>query len=166
MVNSTKTTDILFSNKTKLKNKNVKFRNIPVKWSNHRYLVKVYQTYTRNTNQSQRCKVHYLPTYQLEKSSATEYENIHIQNIHQTHIILYASLVWSTNISNRNWTKLEALQSVTLRMVTGSDGYISNYTIRKILNILSIQKSDSKRQNSINTSNIQFKLQTYLEYLK
>ena len=62
-------------------------------------------------------------------------------------IILYASPSWAPNISKASWTKLESFQSKMLRMITGSDWYVSNHTIRSSLNILWIKDSVNLETN-------------------
>jgi len=45
-------------------------------------------------------------------------------------ITLYAAPVWAANISNSSWNKLKRLQTSTLRMVTGSQWFVSNLTVK------------------------------------
>lgn len=47
---------------------------------------------------------------------------------------------WTSNISDTNWKKIEALQSNALRQITGHNWYVVNKTIRNTLKIQSLQK--------------------------
>lgn len=53
-------------------------------------------------------------------------------------ILIYACL--SSKISNTNSSKIESVQSITLRKITNLHYYVFNYTIRKPYQILSIAK--------------------------
>jgi len=61
-------------------------------------------------------------------------------------ILLYA---WAQNITKTSWTKLEAFHSKTLRMVTGSNWFVSNPAIRMSLNMPSIDDTIKSQRTKI-----------------
>jgi len=74
--------------------------------------------------------------------------NLYIYKAYIKPIILYASPSWTVNISKAIWKKLEAIQSKTMRTITGSGWYVSNHTIRSSLKyILSIRDSINLETN-------------------
>lgn len=69
---------------------------------------------------------------------------------------MYASSVWSSNLSKTNLLKLEQIQSKTLRNIFDLPWFVNNLAIRKEANIKSIseliiQCSDKLIQNIISS---------------
>lgn len=57
--------------------------------------------------------------------------------------ITYAGPAWAAQISNSNWEKIEAIQNISLRTITGLPWYVRNTTLKTSLSIPSI-KDDIK----------------------
>jgi hypothetical protein len=63
-------------------------------------------------------------------------------------IITYAGLAWAALISNANWRRLEVVQNIAHRTITGSPWFVRNTVISKSSQIPSIQSTIT--QNSKN----------------
>jgi len=81
-----------------------------------------------------------------KRSTLSTLSKLHIFKTYIRPILTYAGPAWTANISNRNWAKLEAVQSTTLRQITGMDWYVSNDTIRNSLKILPLKEYLSKNK--------------------
>lgn len=55
--------------------------------------------------------------------------------------LLYTSPAWSANLSQNSWSKLKAIQLKILWIITDQSWFISNLTIQKSAEIISIQDS-------------------------
>uniref|UniRef100_A0A2S2N7M6 Putative RNA-directed DNA polymerase n=1 Tax=Schizaphis graminum TaxID=13262 RepID=A0A2S2N7M6_SCHGA len=154
-LNPSKTKAIMFSNKPLYQAKTLHFENTQIKWSN---TVK----YLGVTIDSKLNFVNHIKTT-LHKASEAKFSlfplinkfsplplktKLYISNMYIRPIIMYASPVWSSNLSNSSWQKLETFQSKVLRLLTGSDWYVSNHTIRSSLNMLSIKDTVNKEKNA------------------
>lgn len=56
-------------------------------------------------------------------------------------VLTYAGPPWGALISKDNWEKLESVQSIALRTITGSPWYIRNSTVLNSLGLKSMQES-------------------------
>jgi len=74
---------------------------------------------------------------------------LYLYNTYIKPILLYASPAWSQNLTKTSWTKLEAFQSKTLRLITGSDWFVSNHSIRMSLNIPTLNAAIKNERSKI-----------------
>jgi len=56
-------------------------------------------------------------------------------------ILTYASPAWGALISKHSWTKLETVQNIALRTITGTPWYVRNDVLRRSLHIKTIKES-------------------------
>ncbi|CAI6348281.1 unnamed protein product [Macrosiphum euphorbiae] len=71
-------------------------------------------------------------------------------------IITYAGPAWGALISTANWRRLEAVQSIALRIITGSPWFVRNTVISKSSQVPSIQSTITQ-----NSKNMFIKLQQF-----
>jgi hypothetical protein len=62
-----------------------------------------------------------------------------IYKIYIRPILLYAAPVWRNNISPSTWRKIEAIQNIALRTITGAHYLTSNHNLRRSSGISSLQ---------------------------
>jgi len=148
-LNTSKTQAIMFTNRSTHQSNTLHFENISVLWSNlvkylgvtidnkFNFAKHLYSSVQKATG----AKFSLFPL--INKLSPLPLKTkLYIFKKYIKPIILYASPSWTPTISKASWTKLEAFQPKTLRMITGSDWYVSNHTIRSSSNkLLSIKDS-------------------------
>lgn len=79
-----------------------------------------------------------------QKSPLSLNTKLYIYKSYTRPIILYViSSAWSVNLSRSNWEKLEALGTIH-RLITGSDWFVYNFSIRNSLKILSSKETALK----------------------
>jgi len=153
-LNPSKTQAIMFTNRSTHQSNNLHFENTAVLWSNSvKYLgvtidnkLKFAKHLNSSIQKATGAKFSLFPL--INKLSPLPVKTkLYIYKTYIKPIILYASPSWTANISKTSWTKLETFQSKTLRMITGSDWYVSNHTIRSSLNVLSIKDSVNLETN-------------------
>ncbi|CAI6374197.1 unnamed protein product [Macrosiphum euphorbiae] len=139
-INPLKTSAIMFSNKQTRAGDCVKFGDTPIKWSNNiKYLgVTIdkklsFSTHVKNIITKAKGAKHSLFPLINKRSPLSTISKLHIFKTYIRPILTYAGPAWTANISNSSWSKLEAVQSTTLRQITGLDWYVSNDTIRSSL---------------------------------
>jgi len=162
-INPSKTSAIFFSNKSTLNTPKPKVLNTPVSWSHSiRYLGVIID---RNLNFSAHAKSvvnktkaagHLLFPMINKKSPLSVRTKLYIFKAYMRPILTYASPAWASNISNSNWSRIEAVQNKTLRQITDLPFFVSNHSIRKSTNIPSIREfinaTSTKLQLSISSS--------------
>lgn len=152
-VNSTKTTAIMFINRSMYEEKEVKFGNASIKWSDSvKYLRIIISLKLSFTNQiktairkAKGAKLFLYP-FINQLSSLQLRTKIYFYKTYIWLIILYAVPAWSRNILDSSWKKLEPLQTTTLttlKWILRSDWYVTNHTIRTLFNIPLIKETIS-----------------------
>jgi len=78
----------------------------------------------------------------------------HLQNVHQTNYYLRRPSMGGPIISNANWRRLETVQNILLRTITGSPWFVRNTVISNLTQIPPIQSAII-----LNSKNMFFKLE-------
>jgi hypothetical protein len=150
-INPSKTKAILFSHKSSLDSNKIKFYDSPIDWSPAiKYLgVTIdrklnFVTHVNNTvNKAKAAKSLLYPLIN-PRSPLPLSIKLYIYKAYIRPIILYAAPTWTSNLSTKSWSKLEKVQSITLRQITNSPWFVSNKTIRSSASITSIKDLISK----------------------
>jgi len=66
---------------------------------------------------------------------------IQLYTIYIKPILRYASVAWAPQLSQSNWQKLEALQNIAFRTITGAYYLTTNEVIRQSADVLSISET-------------------------
>lgn len=153
-INPTKTSAILFSNKSTIRSSKIKIHNTPIKWSSSiKYLgitidkkLNFSKHLSTTLNKAQAARFSLYPVINFGSNLPLSMK-LHIYKSYIRPIATYASEAWFSNLSQSNIIKLEAFQSKILRSITNLPWFVSNKTIQKSVNIPSISefsKSTSK----------------------
>lgn len=147
-LNIGKTEAILFGALPKQKTKKIKIQNQPIEWKQKiKYLgitidhnLKMHHHATNAINKAKGVRAALYPVIN-SRSPIPIKTRLQIYSIYIKPVLLYGSVAWSTHISNSNWTKIEAVQNIALRVITGAQYYISNETLRKSTQLPSLYEA-------------------------
>lgn len=141
-VNVSKTVAVIFGLTTTNQNVKLVLQGQTIDWSTHAKYLGVILDQKLNMNRHihytiQRARGARAALYPiLNKNSPLPLATkVAIFKIYIKPIILYASPTWRHKISYSNWTKLEAIQSVALRTMTGAHYLTSNQNLRNSVRI-------------------------------
>jgi len=162
-LNPSKTNAILFSNKSPINTPKPKILNTQINWSTSiTYLgVKIdrnlnFGKHVRLATQKSKAAAYLLFPMLNQKSPLSIQTKVFIYKMYIRPILTYACSAWSSNLSPTSWASVEAVQAIILRRLTDLPYFVSNYSIRKSLNIPSIKEfSDSstlKLKSNISSS--------------
>jgi len=147
-LNIDKTEAIIFGSKRKKHLRQIKIQNQAVKWKNQiKYLgVTMDSKLTMNghikttTQKAKGVRASLYPI--LNRNSPIPLRTrIQLYTIYIKPILLYASVVWAPQLSQSNWQKLESVQNIALRTITGAHYLTTNVAIRQSADILSIMET-------------------------
>lgn len=139
-INPSKTTTILFSNKsTKFTNK-IQIQNKHINWAySTKYLgihidknLKFSKQTSHAINKAKGVKNLLFPLIN-SKSPLPFKMKLYLYTAYIKPTLLYAAPCWTKNLTKSNWTKIEAIQSTSFRTITDSPWFVNNRTIRKTL---------------------------------
>jgi len=97
------------------------------------------------------------------KASLPISRKLHIYKTYIRPILLYAAPAWTPNISNHSWTKLEGVQSISLRQLSGVKLYVNNRAILNSIKVSTICKVVQKKAKSLSERTLQNKTVKSLE---
>ena len=147
-LNIDKTETIIFGSRQNKHLRQIKIKNQAVKWKNQiKYLGVAMDTkLTMNGHLKttiQKAKGVRASLYPIlnRNSPIPLRTRIQLYTIYIKPILLYASVVWAPQLSQSNWRKLEAVQNMTLRTITGAYYLTTNEAIRQSTEILSISET-------------------------
>lgn len=147
-INASKTSSILFTNKCPRDCPKVKIKDTEINWSSSiKYLgIHIDKDLTFSKHISHvinRAKYvrHTLHPLINKNSPLSLNLKIHIYKSYIRPTITYAGPAWFSNVQITNRKKLEAFQSITLRIITGLPWFCSNETIRNTTKINTLQQT-------------------------
>lgn len=76
-------------------------------------------------------------------------------------IILSGSVAWAPLISKFSWTKMEAVQNITLRLITGMRYLTRNEVIQESANIRPLSETTGTRNPDIQLQGLNIKIATH-----
>jgi len=133
-------------------------RQIP--WSSPGQQVDIPSSHYWNRNQGKTYQSSLIPNNQSPQSYPTTIKTKHIPNVCEVRLVrtifTYSGPAWGAQLSLTSWKKLEAVQNIALRSITGSPWYVRNTTIQASMHMTSVQQSVTKDAN-----NMHAKLVTY-----
>lgn len=155
-INASKTKVIKFTHNPKRDSTKIKFENSTINWSQDvKYLritiddkVKFSKHLKNILRKAKAAKFKLFPLLN-PKSPLSIKTKLYIYKTYLRPIILYAAPLWTPNISNSSWKKLEAFQSKTLRSIINAHYFVSNKTIRNSLKIQSLKEYTEKDASTL-----------------
>jgi len=147
-INTEKTVGILFGDKSALDIEPIQINGQNIKWQKSvKYLgVKLDSKLTFNqhiiesTTKAHRIRAALYPIFNYNSPVPIQ-EKITIIKMYINTILTYAGPAWEVLISKYSWKKLEVVQNIALRTITGTPWYVRNDVLRRYLYIKTIQKS-------------------------
>lgn len=154
-LNVQKSVAVLFGKNSSRLKKCIHISGQTIEWSpNAKYLgITIDRKLNLNKNtelliqKSKRARAALYPV--LNRNCTIPMENrLSIYKIYIKPILLYAAAAWGPFLREYNWTKIEAVQNIAIRTITGAHYLTSNSTLRKSTNILPL-KHEAKRASKI-----------------
>ncbi|KAL4096392.1 hypothetical protein QTP88_021354 [Uroleucon formosanum] len=126
-LNIEKTEAIIFGSRQNKHLRQIKIKNQTIKWKNQiKYLGVTMDSkltmngHTKTTTQKAKGVRASLYPILNQKSPIPLRTRIQLYTIYIKPILLYASVAWAPQLSQSNWRKLEAVQNIALRTITGA----------------------------------------------
>ncbi|CAI6356918.1 unnamed protein product [Macrosiphum euphorbiae] len=156
-VNPLKTSAIMFSHRSTATSIQPKLKNISIEWSHSMKYLGVHvdkklnfsKHVTTAINKAKSVKHSLYPL--LSSPSLTINTKCFIYKTYIRPIATYASHIWASNLSASSWSKLERLQSTSLRQISDQPWFVNNKAIRHSTNILPIMDHINQLTNSVKT---------------
>ncbi|KAL4148911.1 hypothetical protein QTP88_003050 [Uroleucon formosanum] len=150
-LNIDKTEAIIFGSRQNKHLRQIKIKNQTIKWKNQiKYLGVTMDSkltmngHTQTTTQKAKGVRASLYPILNQKSPIPLRTRIQLYTIYIKPILLYASVAWAPQLSQSNWRKLEAVQNIALRTITGAYYLTTNEEIRQSADVRSISETTQK----------------------
>ncbi|CAI6355139.1 unnamed protein product [Macrosiphum euphorbiae] len=147
----------MFSHRSTATSIQPKLKNISIEWSHSMKYLGVHvdkklnfsKHVTTAVNTAKSVKHSLYPL--LSSPSLTINTKCFIYKTYIRPIATYASHIWASNLSASSWSKLESLQSTSLRQISDQLWSVNNKAIRHSTNILPIKDHINQLTNSVKT---------------
>lgn len=147
-INPKKTVAILFGDKKATNLKPIKINGQDIKWQpTVKYLgvtldsgLKFNNHIVQSTTKARRIRAALYPMLNSHSPLPIQVK-LSIIKMYISTILSYAGPAWGALISNSNWKKIEAVQNIALRTITGTPWFVRNDVLRHSLRVKSIKDS-------------------------
>jgi hypothetical protein len=155
-LNANKTAAVLFSHKRTSPTRTLKLNGTNLKWENKAKYLGVTINRTLNfgphidniIRRATKVRGSLYPV--LNRKSAIPMEKrIRLLSMYVTPILTYAGAAWAPFITPTQWKRIEAVQTIGLRTITGSPNFLRNEVLRKLSRKITVKENIKKQAKSM-----------------